>query len=181
MKTYLEIKETERLENAATCLRDKLLIRILRRLGCRVSQALALNVKDVDFSRGAVTIEHLKFHIKLICPICGASLVKSHAFCPKVKVVLYLALIMPLYDFRLRFNFPERYRIGSDVEEIELLVSPLGERIRLRSGASGTPIKDHNRAAVLGGPFASEDQARDAAEKSINARFFTGLSSSAWG
>jgi len=73
---------------------------------------------------------------------------------------------MPLYDFRLRFNFPEAYGINSDVEEIELLVSPLGERIRLRSGASGTPIKDHNRAAVLGGPFASEDHARAAAEKS---------------
>jgi len=76
---------------------------------------------------------------------------------------------MPLYDFRLRFNFPEAYRIDSDVEEIELLVSTRGERIRLRSGAIGTPIKDHNHAAVLGGPFASEDQARAAAEKSKRA------------
>ncbi len=49
---------------------------------------------------------------------------------------------------------------------------PHGERIRLRSGASGTPIKDHNRAAVLGGPFASEDQARDAAEKSKRALLY---------
>jgi hypothetical protein len=72
---------------------------------------------------------------------------------------------MPLYDFRLRFNFSEAYRIDSDVEEIELLVLPLGERIRMRSGAIGTPIKDHAQVAVLGGPFASEGQARDAAEK----------------
>lgn len=72
---------------------------------------------------------------------------------------------MPLYDFRLRFNFPEAYRIGSDAEEIELLVLPLGERIKMRSGAIGRPIKDHAQVAVLGGPFASEDQARDAAEK----------------
>jgi hypothetical protein len=72
---------------------------------------------------------------------------------------------MPLYDFRLRFNLSEAHRIDSDVEEIELLVLPLGERIRLRSGAIGTPIKNHNRAVILGGPFASEDQARDAAEK----------------
>jgi len=79
---------------------------------------------------------------------------------------------MPLYDFRLRFNFPEAYRIGSDVEEIELLVLPLGERIRMRSGAIGTPIKDHAQVAVLGGPFASEDQARDAAEKTKRALLY---------
>lgn len=79
---------------------------------------------------------------------------------------------MPLYDFRLRFNFPEAYRIGSDVEEIELLVLPLGERIRMQSGAIGTPIKDHTQVAVLGGSFASEDQARDAAEKSKRALLY---------
>ena len=79
---------------------------------------------------------------------------------------------MPLYDFRLRFNFPEAYRINSDVEELELLVLPHGERIRLRSDASGTPIKDHARAAVLGGPYASEYQARDAAEKSKRALLY---------
>lgn len=79
---------------------------------------------------------------------------------------------MPLYDFRLRFNFAEGYRIESDVEEIELLVLPLGERIRMRSGAIGTPIKDHAQVAVLGGPFASEGQARDAAEKSKRALLY---------
>ena len=76
---------------------------------------------------------------------------------------------MPLYDFRLRFNFPGAYRINSDVDEIELLVLPHGERIRLRSDAIGKPIKDYDRAAVCGGSFASEDQARDAAEKSKRA------------
>jgi hypothetical protein len=79
---------------------------------------------------------------------------------------------MPSYSFRLRFNFAEAYRIESDVEEIELLVSPLGERIRLRSGAIGTPIKDHNQAAVLGGPYTSKDQARAAAEKSKRALLY---------
>ena len=37
------------LENAATNLRDKLLIRILFPFGCWVSQALGLTVEDVDF------------------------------------------------------------------------------------------------------------------------------------
>jgi len=79
---------------------------------------------------------------------------------------------MPLYDFRLRFNLAEGYRIDSDVEKIELLVLPLGEGIRMRSGAFGTPIKDHAQVAVLGGPFTSEDQARDAAEKSKRALLY---------
>jgi len=79
---------------------------------------------------------------------------------------------MSLYDFRLRFNFPEAYRINSDVEEIELLVLPLGERIRLNSGAIGTPIKDHNQAAVLGGPYTSKYQARAAAAKSKRALLY---------
>ena len=79
---------------------------------------------------------------------------------------------MPLYNFRLRFNFPEAYRIDSDAEEIELLVLPSGERIRLCSGDIETPIKDHNEAAVLGGPYASKYQARAAAEKSKRALLY---------
>ncbi len=79
---------------------------------------------------------------------------------------------MPLCDFRLRFNFPEGYRIDSDVELLELLVLPLGECIKLRSGAAGTPIKDHAHAAVLGKSFASEEQARAAAEKSKRALLY---------
>ena len=83
MKAYLEIEETEKLENAATCVRDRLLIRLLARLGCRVSEALALDVKDIDFKQGTVTIEHLKSRIKLSCPRCSARLGRSHSFCPQ--------------------------------------------------------------------------------------------------
>lgn len=82
MKVYLEIRETQQLESAATCLRDKLLIRLLAKLGCRVSEALALGVEDIDFGQGTVTIQHLKSRLKLSCPRCGARLGKSHTFCP---------------------------------------------------------------------------------------------------
>jgi integrase/recombinase XerD len=82
MKAYLEPEETERLENAATCLRDRLLIRLLRRLGCRISEALGLTVEDIDFSQGTVTIQHLKSRVRLNCPDCGAGLSKQHSFCP---------------------------------------------------------------------------------------------------
>ena len=86
MKAYLEIEETEKLENAAQNLRDKVLIRLLARLGCRVSEALALEVKDIDFTQSTVTIQHLKSRLKLSCPKCGAGLGKSHVYCPKCGV-----------------------------------------------------------------------------------------------
>ena len=59
-KAYLEAEEVKRLEQAAEYLRDKLLIRLLFRLGCRISEALAISPGDIDFTRGTVTIEHLK-------------------------------------------------------------------------------------------------------------------------
>ena len=83
MKAYLEIGETERLEKAATCLRDKLLVRILARLGCRISEALALSPEDIDLQQATVTIEHLKTRLKLSCPGCNAGLGRNHVFCPR--------------------------------------------------------------------------------------------------
>jgi integrase/recombinase XerD len=82
MKAYLDAEEVEGLEKAATCFRDRLLIRLLFRLGCRISEALALKVEDIDFAQGTVTIEHLKTRLRLTCPSCGARLSKSHKFCP---------------------------------------------------------------------------------------------------
>lgn len=70
------------LEEVATNLRDKLLIHLLFHLGCRISEALALTIKDVDFEHGIVTIQHLKASLKLSCTECGHKLGKSHTFCP---------------------------------------------------------------------------------------------------
>lgn len=86
MKAYLEPSEIEQLEDAATCLRDKLLIRLLFHLGCRISEALALKVEDIDFTQGTVSIVHLKRRVKLSCAKCGARLGTSHRFCPKCGV-----------------------------------------------------------------------------------------------
>jgi integrase/recombinase XerD len=82
VKAYLEPAEIEKLEKAAQFLRDRLLIRLLFHLGCRVSEALALEVKDVDFDTGTVTIQHLKSRINLACPKCSARLGKIHKYCP---------------------------------------------------------------------------------------------------
>ena len=81
-KAYLEIQEIEQLEQAAEYLRDKLLIRLLFHLGCRVSEALGIKTSDIDFKQGLVTIQHLKQRIKLSCPECNARLGKGHKYCP---------------------------------------------------------------------------------------------------
>ncbi len=83
MTFHIEPDEVKRLEDAATYVRDRLLIRLLYHLGCRITEAVTLEVKDVDFGARTVTILHLKTRIKLACPDCGARLGKSHTFCPK--------------------------------------------------------------------------------------------------
>ena len=82
MKAYLEPAEVEKLESAAEFLRDKILIRLLWRLGCRISEVLGITVDNIDFNQGTITIEHLKARIKLSCPQCSARLGKMHKFCP---------------------------------------------------------------------------------------------------
>jgi integrase/recombinase XerD len=82
-KAYLEADEVAHLEKAATNMRDRLLIRLLFHLGCRVSEALAITTEDIDLDMGSVTIQHLKMRMKLSCPHCVARLGKSHTYCPK--------------------------------------------------------------------------------------------------
>ena len=82
MKAYLEQAEVEKLELAAEFLRDKIIIRLLWRLGCRISEVLGITVDNIDFNQGTITIEHLKARINLACPQCGARLGEMHKFCP---------------------------------------------------------------------------------------------------
>ena len=82
MKSYLDFSDIDLMEKAASCQRDRLLIRLLSRLGCRISEALALKVEDIDFEQGIVTILHLKRSIKLLCPNCRSRLGYRHQFCP---------------------------------------------------------------------------------------------------
>jgi integrase/recombinase XerD len=83
MKAYVEPHEVTLMEQATTNLRDRLLIRLLFHSGCRVSEALALTVDDIDFIQGTITIKHLKSRLKLSCPDCGARLSRGHVFCPR--------------------------------------------------------------------------------------------------
>jgi integrase/recombinase XerD len=83
MKSYLEPEEIALIEQAATNVRDRLLIHLLFHVGCRISEALALKVEDIDFKQGAITIVHLKRSLKVSCSKCGAKLGVSHSYCPK--------------------------------------------------------------------------------------------------
>ena len=83
MKAYVEPEEVVLMEEATTNLRDRLLVRLLFHLGCRVSEALPLTVEDVDLGRSTITIKHLKACLKLSCINCGQRLGRSHVFCPK--------------------------------------------------------------------------------------------------
>ncbi len=101
-KAYLEPLEVEQLEEAGEYLRDKLLIRLLFRLGCRISEALGIAVSDIDFHQGTVTIEHLKMRVNLSCPDCGTRLSKTAKFCPGCGVKVEKAVAQEKEHHRVR-------------------------------------------------------------------------------
>ena len=83
MKAYIEPHEVTMMEQVTTNLRDRLLIRLLFHLGCRVSDALGLATDDIDFNQGILIIKHLKRRLKLSCSTCEARVGAAHVFCPK--------------------------------------------------------------------------------------------------
>lgn len=101
-KAYLELNDVEQLERAATCFRDRLLIRLLFRLGSRISEALALTVEDIDLDQSTVTIQPLKAHTKVSCPQCDARLARTHTFCPKCGAKVEKALTQEQQHRRVR-------------------------------------------------------------------------------
>jgi integrase/recombinase XerD len=104
-KAYLELKDALALVNVSNNLRDRLLISVLFHLGCRISEALNIQVKDIDFKASTVTIQHLKSRINLSCPKCNARLGKSHTYCPKCGVEVKEAVAKELEHRRVR-NLP---------------------------------------------------------------------------
>ena len=102
MKAYVNPCEETLMEKAATNLRDKLFVHLLFHLACRISEALALTIEDIDFSRGTVTIQHLKASLKLSCTKCGQRLGRSHTFCSKCGVRVVKAQVEQMERRRQR-------------------------------------------------------------------------------
>jgi integrase/recombinase XerD len=87
-KAFLEMEETEAMENIAPCLRDKLMFRICRTSGPRISEVLNIAIEDIDFEKQQITIIHQKARIKLTCPFCGAKLAKKDKACGQCAKVV---------------------------------------------------------------------------------------------
>jgi integrase/recombinase XerD len=83
MTAYIEPNEIIQMEQAASNLRDKLLIHILFKLGIRITEALSIKVGDTDFTQSTITIIHLKRRLKLFCLSCGTRLGATHLYCPR--------------------------------------------------------------------------------------------------
>lgn len=101
-KAYLDPNEVGKLEKAATNLRDHLLIRLLSHLGCRISEAIAIKVDDVDLINHAITIQHLKARIQLSCSHCGFKLGVSHTYCPRCGTKIEEAIALEREHRRVR-------------------------------------------------------------------------------
>jgi len=102
VKAYIDIEEAEHMIAAAGNARDKLLIRLLLKLGCRISEALAITVDDVDLAAGTISIRHLKQRLKLSCPDCDARLSRSHNHCPGCGDKITKALKESIEQYRRR-------------------------------------------------------------------------------
>jgi len=113
-KAYLDVGDITALEQATTNLRDRLLVRLLFHSGCRISEALALEVSDVDINAGTIRIQHLKSRLRLSCCVCGTRLGKSHGFCPKCGTAVKDAVAKALEHRRMRL-------LPLDTETMELL------------------------------------------------------------
>ena len=133
-KTYIEASEVQSLENAAQYLRDKLLIRLLFHLGCRISEALALEIKNIDFESYTVTIEHLKLRIKLACPKCGTRLGKSHTFCPRCGIEVKEVVAKEQEHRRMR-------TLPMDKDTLDMLKDYIKR---------GGPVKREGRSLIFG-------------------------------
>lgn len=59
------------------------MLRMLSRLGCRVSEMIGITVEDIDFERNTIMIRHLKSSRgNRQCEICRRKVGKRAAYCP---------------------------------------------------------------------------------------------------
>jgi integrase/recombinase XerD len=133
-KVYLDVDDITALEQASTNLRDRLLVRLLFHSGCRISEALALEVSDVDIDAGTIRIQHLKSRLRLSCNVCGTRLGKSHTFCPKCGIAVKDAVAKALEHRRMRL-------LPLDKETLEML-----DEFITRGG----PIKYEDKILIFG-------------------------------
>lgn len=68
------------------------------------------------------------------------------------------------YEFRIRFHLQDVAHLKSRFKELTLLKESSGVRIRIK-GEIGVAIENSKRLAVIGGPFATINEAAEAANR----------------
>jgi integrase/recombinase XerD len=134
VKAYLEPEEVKKLENTASNIRDRLLVRLLFRLGCRISEALAIGVEDIGFSSGIIMIEHLKQRIRYSCSECQAGLAVCNRYCPNCGAEVTKAQQREMEHRRQR-------TIPVDRETLDLLADYIKK---------GGPVTRNNKRLIFG-------------------------------
>lgn len=133
-KAYLEPEEVMELEEAAEYLRDRLLIRLTFRLGCRISETLGTAVDDIDFEQATVTIDHLKLRIQLSCPDCGTRLSKTARFCSGCGIKVEKAVAEEKEHRRVR-------TLPIDAETLDMIRDYIGR---------GGPVSHNGKRLLFG-------------------------------
>jgi integrase/recombinase XerD len=124
----------ERLESAGTSLRDRVLIRLLFRLGCRISEALGIGLEDVDFEQGTITIQHLKTRSRLSCQQCGAHPARILRFCPGCGQASQKAVAQQRHHRRMR-------RLPVDDYTLDMIKE---------HAAAGSPVRKDGKLLLFG-------------------------------
>jgi integrase len=88
VKRYLTPADLQRIEDVPTNRRDKLLIRLLRRMAGRINEVLGIAEDDIDFSERLIQIVHEKARVTRFCPDCASKGIKTRlgktwVTCPK--------------------------------------------------------------------------------------------------
>ena len=133
-KAYLTSSNIDAVIEAATNLRDKLIMWLLSRTGCRVSELLALTVDDVDLASGIIIIKHLKRQIKLHCSGCNAVLSRLSIFCPGCGIKI---------DETVKEKLEQHHRRVIPIDKISC--GMIREYIN-----RGCPINDNGRLILFG-------------------------------
>lgn len=82
LKTYLTIEDVDKLIQATTNLRDRIIIRLLFYTGCKVSELLNIKIADIDFNQGYIVIDYLNRLERRECPSCGKRASRRTLYCP---------------------------------------------------------------------------------------------------
>ncbi len=81
LKSHLGIHDVANMEATATNLRDRLLVRLTFRTGCRISEILAIAVEDTRRSDAVRIVRRKKQRTSKICPLCNTRLAKPYTYC----------------------------------------------------------------------------------------------------